>query len=195
MAHRFCGSSLNTVRIWWIIQDSWNFRWWQSKLDSSEWFVYMWNIVLTHNLFWLTATFSFAYNINRSTNRLSSWVNWASHSLEFWSSSVSSWSRVSTLTQTYCGCISRNWMFLWCLFIIEPFAGFSDKILSAFYQKIVSISLVIIIIISGFMIHHLKTILNRVAQPSAPASAGGTDRDLAGTQFPRNCVPYNIIEF
>jgi hypothetical protein len=30
---------------------------------------------------------------------------------------------------------------------------------------------------------------------SAPASAGGTDRDLAGTQFPRNCVPYNIIEF
>ncbi len=30
---------------------------------------------------------------------------------------------------------------------------------------------------------------------SAPASAGGTDRDLAGTQFSRNCVPYNIIEF
>jgi hypothetical protein len=29
---------------------------------------------------------------------------------------------------------------------------------------------------------------------SAPASAGGTDRDLAGTQFSRNCVPYNIIE-
>jgi hypothetical protein len=27
------------------------------------------------------------------------------------------------------------------------------------------------------------------------ASAGKTDRDLAGTQFPRNCVPYNIIEF
>ncbi len=31
--------------------------------------------------------------------------------------------------------------------------------------------------------------------PSAPASAGRTDRDLAGTQFPRNCVPNNIIEF
>ncbi len=31
--------------------------------------------------------------------------------------------------------------------------------------------------------------------PSMVASAGETDRDLAGTQFPRNCVPYNIIEF
>jgi hypothetical protein len=30
---------------------------------------------------------------------------------------------------------------------------------------------------------------------SMVASAGETDRDLAGTQFPRNCVPYNIIEF
>ncbi len=32
-------------------------------------------------------------------------------------------------------------------------------------------------------------------ETSAPASAGGTDRDLAGTQFPSNFVPYNIIEF
>jgi hypothetical protein len=31
--------------------------------------------------------------------------------------------------------------------------------------------------------------------PSMVASAGETDWDLAGTQFPRNCVPYNIIEF
>ncbi len=30
---------------------------------------------------------------------------------------------------------------------------------------------------------------------SVVASAGETDRDLAVTQFPRNCVPYNIIEF
>ncbi len=30
---------------------------------------------------------------------------------------------------------------------------------------------------------------------SMVASAGETDRDLAGMQFPRNCVPYNIIEF
>ncbi len=35
----------------------------------------------------------------------------------------------------------------------------------------------------------------REFESSAPASAGGTDRDLAATQFPRNCVPYNIIEF
>ncbi len=34
-----------------------------------------------------------------------------------------------------------------------------------------------------------------VHQSSAPASAGGTDRDLAGRQFPRNCLPYNMIEF
>jgi hypothetical protein len=27
------------------------------------------------------------------------------------------------------------------------------------------------------------------------ASAGETDRDLAGRHFPRNCLPYNIIEF
>ncbi len=27
------------------------------------------------------------------------------------------------------------------------------------------------------------------------ASAGETDGDLAGKQFPRNCVPYNILEF
>jgi hypothetical protein len=30
---------------------------------------------------------------------------------------------------------------------------------------------------------------------SAAASAGETDRDLAATQFLRNCVAYNIIEF
>jgi hypothetical protein len=30
---------------------------------------------------------------------------------------------------------------------------------------------------------------------SVVASAGETDRDLAGRQFPRNCLPYNIIEF
>ncbi len=33
------------------------------------------------------------------------------------------------------------------------------------------------------------------SRASMVASAGETDRDLAGTQFPRNCVPYNIIEF
>jgi hypothetical protein len=27
------------------------------------------------------------------------------------------------------------------------------------------------------------------------ASAGETDRHLAATQFPKNCVAYNIIEF
>jgi hypothetical protein len=32
-------------------------------------------------------------------------------------------------------------------------------------------------------------------QSSMVADAGETDWDLAGTQFPRNCVPYNIIEF
>jgi hypothetical protein len=31
--------------------------------------------------------------------------------------------------------------------------------------------------------------------PSTPASAGGTNRDLAATQFTKNCVAYNIIEF
>ncbi len=30
---------------------------------------------------------------------------------------------------------------------------------------------------------------------SAPASAGGTDRDLAVPQFTQNCGAYNIIEF
>ncbi len=30
---------------------------------------------------------------------------------------------------------------------------------------------------------------------SVAASAGETDRDLAATQFLRNCVAYNIIEF
>ncbi len=32
-------------------------------------------------------------------------------------------------------------------------------------------------------------------EASAAASAGETDRDLAATQFLRNCVAYNIIEF
>ncbi len=32
-------------------------------------------------------------------------------------------------------------------------------------------------------------------KPSAPASAGGTDRDLAVPQFTQNCGAYNIIEF
>jgi hypothetical protein len=32
-------------------------------------------------------------------------------------------------------------------------------------------------------------------QTSMVASAGETDRDLAGRQFPRNFLPYNIIEF
>ncbi len=37
----------------------------------------------------------------------------------------------------------------------------------------------------------------RIGDPgsSVAASAGETDRDLAGRQFPRNCLPYNIIEF
>ncbi len=34
-----------------------------------------------------------------------------------------------------------------------------------------------------------------ICKTSVVASAGETDRDLAVTQFPRNCVPYNIIEF
>ncbi len=34
-----------------------------------------------------------------------------------------------------------------------------------------------------------------VDNTSALASAGGTDRDLAATQFPRKCDAYNIIEF
>jgi hypothetical protein len=35
---------------------------------------------------------------------------------------------------------------------------------------------------------------NRCPAPSAPASAGGTDRDLAVPQFTQNCGAYNIIE-
>jgi hypothetical protein len=31
--------------------------------------------------------------------------------------------------------------------------------------------------------------------PSMVASAGETDRDLAATQFAKNCVAYNITEF
>ncbi len=36
-----------------------------------------------------------------------------------------------------------------------------------------------------------------LARPAASmvASSDETDRDLAGTQFPRYCMPYNIIEF
>jgi hypothetical protein len=37
--------------------------------------------------------------------------------------------------------------------------------------------------------------LGRLLAPSALASAGGTDRDLAATQFTRNYVANNIIEF
>jgi hypothetical protein len=36
--------------------------------------------------------------------------------------------------------------------------------------------------------------LTFILKPSAFASASGTDRDLAATQFPRNCVAHNIIE-
>jgi hypothetical protein len=33
------------------------------------------------------------------------------------------------------------------------------------------------------------------SQPSMVASAGETDRDLAATQFTKNGIAYNIIEF
>jgi hypothetical protein len=35
----------------------------------------------------------------------------------------------------------------------------------------------------------------KYTESSAPASAGGTDRDLAVPQFTQNCGAYNIIEF
>ncbi len=38
-------------------------------------------------------------------------------------------------------------------------------------------------------------LIRRSPGASAPASAGGTDRDLAVPQFTQNCGAYNIIEF
>ncbi len=52
--------------------------------------------------------------------------------------------------------------------------------------------------LSGVISHVEATMPKNVdpgGEPSVAASAGETDRDLAVTQFPRNCVPYNIIEF
>jgi hypothetical protein len=41
----------------------------------------------------------------------------------------------------------------------------------------------------------LCSVVHHVLVSSMVASAGETDRDMAATQFTKNCVAYNIVEF
>ncbi len=130
MTRWFRGIGRNTLRIRWIILTFCGLSWRWSKWNFSGRFVDVQNICFTQR--------NLLLSYDRSNSTSSVWVNWARRSLDFWSSSVSSW--VSALTAGASREAGRN--FLPSLNNSRE----SDEIFSALPQKLVSISLVVLVI-------------------------------------------------